>query len=216
MGSPPVAGAPSGHASKSDIAPVSKADRTPGAKSAKKAPWRSPGVALSRRDENAPGGFVAPNSAPKSARARKLDARSPATAGSSKTRGGKPRLESDVSTEATADESADGDDAVTSAVDAVNTILLTPPSARGKPDADVTAAIDTVAMPPPPPRVPAASDAEGPVAHLSGSLFSEREPEAPSPDDAADDVDLGAATTAIPSARAVMAATDAADQTEPF
>ena len=77
--------------------------------------------------------------------------------GSSKTRGGKPRLESDVSTEATAGASADGDDAVTSAVDAVNTILLTPPSARGKPDADVTAAINTVAMPPPPPRVPAAT-----------------------------------------------------------
>ena len=147
MGSPPAAGAPSGHASKSDIAPVSHADRTPGAKSAKKAPWRSPGVALSRRDENTPGGFAAPKSAPKSARTRKLDARSPATAGSSKTRGGKPRLESNVSTEATPEESADGDDAVTSAVDAVNTILLTPPSARGKPDADVTAVIDTVAMP---------------------------------------------------------------------
>lgn len=213
MGSPPVAGAPSGHASKSDIAPVSNADRTPGAKSAKKAPWRSPGVALSRRDENTPGGFVAPTSAPKSARARKLDARSPATAGSSKTRGGKPRLESDVSTEATADASADGDDAVTSAVDAVNTILLTPPSARGKPDADVTAAIDTVAMPPPPPRVPAASDADQ-NAHHGGSLFSEREPDAPSVSTAAADddvVDLGAATTAIPSARAVMEAADAAD-----
>jgi hypothetical protein len=208
-----VAGAPSGHASKSDIAPVSNADRTPGAKSAKKAPWRSPGVALSRRDENTPGGFVAPTSAPKSARARKLDARSPATAGSSKTRGGKPRLESDVSTEATADASADGDDAVTSAVDAVNTILLTPPSARGKPDADVTAAIDTVAMPPPPPRVPAASDADQ-NAHHGGSLFSEREPDAPSVSTAAADddvVDLGAATTAIPSARAVMEAADAAD-----
>ena len=216
MGSPPVAGAPSGHASKSDIAPVSNADRTPGAKSAKKAPWRSPGVALSRRDENTPGGFVAPTSAPKSARARKLDARSPATAGSSKTRGGKPRLESDVSTEATADASADGDDAVTSAVDAVNTILLTPPSARGKPDADVTAAIDTVAMPPPPPRVPAASDADQ-NAH-DGSLFSEREPDAPSVSTAAADddvVDLGAATTAIPSARAMMEAADAVDADYP-
>ena len=216
MGSPPVAGAPSGHASKSDIAPVSNADRTPGAKSAKKAPWRSPGVALSRRDENTPGGFVAPTSAPKSARARKLDARSPATAGSSKTRGGKPRLESDVSTEATADASADGDDAVTSAVDAVNTILLTPPSARGKSDADVTAAIDTVAMPPPPPRVPAASDADQ-NAH-DGSLFSEREPDAPSVSTAAADddvVDLGAATTAIPSARAMMEAADAVDADYP-
>ena len=123
-----MAGAPSGHASKSDIAPVSNADRTPGAKSAKKAPWRSPGVALSRRDENTPGGFVAPTSAPKSARARKLDARSPATAGSSKTRGGKPRLESDVSTEATPEESADGDDAVTSAVSS---------NWKGKPDEPV-------------------------------------------------------------------------------
>ena len=214
MGSPPAAGAPSGHASKSDIAPVSHADRTPGAKSAKKAPWRSPGVALSRRDENTPGGFAAPKSAPKSARTRKLDARSPATAGSSKTRGGKPRLESDVSTEATPEESTDGDDAVTSAVDAVNTILLTPPSARGKPDADVTAVIDTVAMPPPPPRVPAASDTDRDASH-GGSLFSEREPEAPSRDAAGeDDVDLGAATTAIPSARAVMEATDGADAVE--
>ena len=82
--SPPVAGTPSGQGVKDDIAPLSTDGRTPGAaKSANKAPWRSPGVALARRDENTPsgGGAVPPKTAPNSAKGalgtRKLAARSP-------------------------------------------------------------------------------------------------------------------------------------------
>ena len=95
--SPPAAGAASGHnTGKSDIAPVATAPefRTPGRlKSARKAPWRSPGAALRPGDENALG--HRPKSAAKSAgkpHARKLDARSPATAASAKTRAGKPKF----------------------------------------------------------------------------------------------------------------------------
>ena len=93
--SPPVAGAPSGAvAGKSDIAPVATAPefRTPGgSKSMRRAPWRSPGVALARRDDNARDPVVrAPASSKRNA--RKLDARSPATAAAGKTRGGgRPR-----------------------------------------------------------------------------------------------------------------------------
>ena len=194
-----MAGAPSGHVGKSDIAPVSTADRvTPGAKSAKKAPWRSPGVALAKRDENNPErGSVPPKSAPGSARGslgtRKLDVRSPLTAGASKTRGGKPRLEPETPSEETSE--IECDDAVTSAVDAVNTILLTPPSARGKPSADVTGAFDTVAMPPPPPRVPVTTNDQFGDEN-SGALASEIEME--NEHGALDDFDLNSATTAIP------------------
>ena len=57
----------------------------------RRAPWRSPGVALARRDDNARDPVVrAPASSKRNA--RKLDARSPATATAGKTRGGgRPR-----------------------------------------------------------------------------------------------------------------------------
>ena len=161
--SPPAAGAASGHhTGKSDIAPVAAAPefRTPGRlKSARKAPWRSPGAALRPGDENALG--HRPKSAAKSAgkpHARKLDARSPATTASAKTRAGKPKF-------TPANDGADADDDRTTTpapadpasspsrdaaprspmatvtntshtpggvLAAVNTILLTPPSTGPK------------------------------------------------------------------------------------
>ena len=158
--SPPAAGAASGHhTGKSDIAPVAAAPefRTPGRlKSARKAPWRSPGAALRPGDENALG--HRPKSAAKSAgkpHARKLDARSPATTASAKTRAGKPKF-------TPANDGADADDDAPAPADpasspprdaaprspmatvtntshtpggvlaAVNTILLTPPSTGPK------------------------------------------------------------------------------------
>ena len=162
--SPPAAGAASGHhTGKSDIAPVAAAPefRTPGRlKSARKAPWRSPGAALRPGDENALG--HRPKSAAKSAgkpHARKLDARSPATTASAKTRAGKPKFTpandgADADDDADDDAPAPADPASSPSRDAaprspmatvtntshtpggvlaaVNTILLTPPSTGPK------------------------------------------------------------------------------------
>ena len=92
--SPPRGGRALGAvAGKSDIAPVATAPefRTPGgSKSMRRAPWRSPGVApLARRDDNARDPVVrAPRVGKRNA--RKLDARSPATAAA-----GRPAEEAD-------------------------------------------------------------------------------------------------------------------------
>ena len=106
--SPPAAGAAFGTPHwKSDIAPwrppPSSAPRAASNPPAR-LPGRSPGAALRPGDENALG--HRPKSAAKSAgkpHARKLDARSPATTASAKTRAGKPKF-------TPANDGADADD----------------------------------------------------------------------------------------------------------
>ena len=172
--SPPAAGAASGHnTGKSDIAPVATAPefRTPGRlKSARKAPWRSPGAALRPGDENALG--HRPKSAAKSAgkpHARKLDARSPATAASAKTRAGKPKF-------TPANQGPDADaDAPAPAVEPPSNPASSPPRdpAPRSPMATVTntshtpggvlAAVNTILLTPPStgPKTRSVGDAAG-------------------------------------------------------